>query len=63
MEKITQLLYRKKMIENSLSKAGKGADVYSALHDILAEELTSGKKLTKLQRANSRNRNGSKRNG
>tara|TARA_R110000823_G_scaffold211847_1_gene342080 strand:- start:748 stop:1602 length:855 start_codon:yes stop_codon:yes gene_type:complete len=51
MEKITQLLYRKKMIENSLSKAGKGADVYSALHDILAEELTSGKKLTKLQRA------------
>lgn len=51
MEKITQLLYRKKMIENSLSKSGKGADVYSELHDILVDELTNGKKLTKLQRA------------
>lgn len=51
MEKITKLLYRKKMIENYLNKSGKGADVYTNLHDLLVEELTNGKKLSKIEKA------------
>lgn len=48
MKDLTKLLYRKKMLEVSMNKNGKGADVYSKLHKAIEDELNERSDLSEL---------------
>lgn len=49
MKDLTKLLYRKKMLETSMNRSGKGADVYSSLHKSIVDEMNSRTDLTDLE--------------